>query len=250
MMTQKIKQLTCDCFVPVSLTILFNTTAVVAGSMILLWPFKGTVYYLVAQTAPLLSFLLALISMTINGAVQLSWGNNEIAPSEYFDQKKMIKMSLFFSPGTFFHRWVLSSLVHNGFLLLPHIPILLLSASLCAVQWQHFIGVVVLIYIVSFLCRMIGFLFYLVFKEWELVGFLLLRGFMIIIITFTAVKKSFLNPYIVLYDVMLNNANTGILDISSYNLFIYSSIGITAIILTAQYGLVHYRNRAASASQL
>jgi len=91
--------------------------------------------------------------------------------------------------------------LHTLFLILPFLPILILSASISGVSLALLAKAMSVVFAASFFCRMFGFIIYLFWGRLSSFGFWFARAFLVVFIFATAFFAPFINPLRMLYEL-------------------------------------------------
>lgn len=229
--------------VPVMLPILFYSTAATALSFFLLWPIPGSTRSMLANLQPAMSFIVSAVCFSIQCYFNLSFGNNEISQSDYFDKKKLFSLELFDSFSSFLLYWIVPSLLHTAYLLLPNIPILIVAGSISGLSFHRCIQGCLFIYVCGLFCRMIGFFSYCVFGSWELLSFFVLRIVILFFLIVTAVETSIMNPFLHLYNICRGGLKSFSRYSDPYAIFLLSILILLCISVPLQYMAVRFRRK-------
>jgi hypothetical protein len=99
----------------------------------------------------------------------------------------------------FFQYGLVEFLLHTLILLLPFVPLLILPAAISAVSLITFLKAVFILYTASLICRMIGFMVYLIWGRLSTLGYFMARAIMFLFMFGTIFFAPFINPLRRLY---------------------------------------------------
>jgi hypothetical protein len=226
-----------------SLTPLFSTEMITAQVisfltlvliLILSWPKKDHFKYIWQGEGPLTFFGVFVIALVINSYINLRCGHGELSQRvKYPLAKRKEKTITYEQDQNFYSYGVVIFLLHTMLLLLPLIPIFLISAGISGISPIEFITAFLIFFVTSFFCRMFGFMIYLAFKKWDWPGFLLTRCFYICLFLATALFGVHLNPILLIYDLYKGEKPlaTGSLSTSTvYIVLIILFIGVLTLV--------------------
>jgi hypothetical protein len=119
-------------------------------------------------------------------------------------------MATFEKENDFFTYGLIAFLLHSQIMLLLYLPLLILAASISAVSFFPFLQAVSILYFAALLCRMFGFLVYLIWGRTSTVGYFVARIFIILFIFGTFFFSPFINPLQILYLLNKSTADIGL----------------------------------------
>ncbi len=171
-------------------------------TLLVSWPKKDHFKYIWEGEVPLTFFSVFTIALIIHSYLNLRCGHGELSQRvKYPLAKRKEKIILNEQDRNFILYGALIFLLHTMLLLLPLIPALLISAGISSISGIECITAFSILFVTSLLCRMFGFLVYLVFKKWDWPGFLLTRSFYVSLFFATGLISVHLNPVLLIYDL-------------------------------------------------
>jgi hypothetical protein len=210
-------------------------SAVGVGALLLMfWPHQPLAGFIIADKIPLLFFLIFSATLIIYSYVNLCCGCGDIMQNGYFIIKYRTDKSTYEKEIAFFRYGLLEFLLHTLILLLPFLPLLVLTASASAAGFVTFTKAVSILYFAALLCRMFGFMVYLFWGRSSTIGYFLARAFMIVFIFGTLLFAPFVNPIQYLY--LLNETPTA--NGLPYVLYMMTVIFATLLLTAANHILV------------
>ena len=118
-------------------------------------------------------------------------------------------MATFEKENDFFTYGLIAFLLHSQLMLLLYLPLLILAASISAVSFFPFLQAVSILYFGALLCRMFGFMVYLIWGRTSTLGYFVARIFIILFIFGTFFFAPFINPLQILYLLNKSTADIG-----------------------------------------
>ena len=216
-------------FSPRILSITFNCIWILGLLLMLLWPHKDLFNFIEEQKIPLNFLGIFGATLLINSYVNLRFGRGEMSPDDFFIGMARKKVVTFEEEYDFFSNGLVEFLLHTLFLLVLLLPMLILSANISRVTLQIFVKAFSILFTSSVLCRMFGFLMYLLCGKRSLVGYLLARIFFISFIFATGFFATFVNPILLIHSFHRGEEMLSRFSMSAYSL--YMIIVMSAILL-------------------
>ena len=210
--------------------------SVVAVSVLLLmfWPHQPLAGFIIADKIPLLFFLIFAATLIIYSYVNLCCGCGDMMQKGHFIIKYRTDESTYEKEIEFFRYGLIEFLLHTLILLLPLLPLLILTASASAVSFTTFTKAVFILYSASLLCRMFGFMVYLLWGRSSTIGYFLVRAFMVFFIFGTLLFAPIVNPIQYLYLLNESRTATGL----PFVLYMMTVIFATFLLIAANHILV------------
>ena len=212
------------------LSAVFHSVWIVSGLLALFWPRQHFFSFIGSDEIPALFFLIFSATLMIHSYVNLRCGRGEMNQPEtyalYHQEAPAFEKENDFIRFGFIGFWL-----HTGFLILPFLPPLIISAAVSGVSMSVFMQGVSVVYTASMLCRMFGFTIYLFWGRSSTAGYLLARIFVVFFIFATLVFARVLNPLQILYK--LNYYQTRVAGASMDSYFIYMAAVSLAILFLA-----------------
>lgn len=166
--------------------------------MLILWPREPIGNYIIADTVPFVFFLIFGATLIVSCYLSICCGRGEAIPRFYFIINQS-DVPTFEKEIDFLRYGLIQFVVHTLILLLVFLPMLILAASVSAVSLVTFAQGALIIYSASLLCRLFAFLVYLLGGRLSAGGYLVARGFMILLLFGTLFFQTAINPLQLLY---------------------------------------------------
>ena len=214
-------------FSPIILSASFYSVLIVAGLLILCWPWQNLVSFMSKHKVPLVFFQIFTATLITNSYLNLRCGRGEMVKSDYFSSYSA-EVSTFEKENDFFQYGLIEFLLHTVFLILPFLPLLILCTSISGLPLTTFVRACAIVFTASLLCRMFGFLMYLFGGRAGFTGYFFSRVFLIVFIFATAVFAPVINPIINIYKLNKSLQSFGLPFISYYAFYLAT---VTAAIL-------------------
>ena len=147
---------------------------------------------------PSVFFPVMAAALVIYAYVQLRCGRGEIVKSR-FSENYLRQLSTFEQEYSFMEYAFVEFLLHVVFLVLLIIPVLMLATSISGLPFIVLIQGVSVIFTAALLCRLIGFMTYLLWGRGGSIGYLIARVLMCIFLFVTALNLPVVNPVRLLY---------------------------------------------------
>jgi hypothetical protein len=205
-------------FSPRILSITFNCIWILGLLLMLLWPQKDLFNFIEEQKIPLNFLGIFGATLLINSYVNLRFGRGEMSPDDFFIGTARKEVVTFEEEHDFLANGLVEFLLHTLLLLLLLLPILVFSATISSVTPQIFVKAFSILFTSSVLCRMFGFLMYLLCGKRNLVGYLLARIFFISFVFATGFFAAFVNPILLIRSLHRGEEILGRFSMSAYSL--------------------------------
>jgi hypothetical protein len=155
-------------------------------------------------------FIIFAATLIVNSYINLCGGCGELIRSGFYIIKYPTDMATFEKENDFLTYGLIAFLLHSQIMLMLYLPLLILAASISAVSLFPFLEAVSILYFAALLCRMFGFMVYLIWGRTSTVGYFTARSFMIFFIFGTFFFAPFLNPLHILYLLNKSTADIGL----------------------------------------
>ena len=222
---------------PILLSAVLNGVMIAGACCILFWPFKDMAVYIGRNREPLLFAGLSAAVLFIHSYIGLCCGRGEFFKSRHppgFEKE----VAVLEKERHFFQYALIEFVLHTFILLLPFLPLLILSASISRVPSALFGKAVLVVLTASLLCRMAGFMLYLFWGRLSSAGFWIARIFMIFFMLGTMVFAPAANPVRILFELDRNPAGISPLFPDAYVFYLIGVSGAILIFAAVNHGLV------------
>jgi hypothetical protein len=188
----------------------FISVVIICISLILCWPRQPLSGFVGENKIPMVFFVIFSATLIVNSYINLCCGCGEFIRRGFYIIKYPNDMATFEKENDFFTYGLIAFLLHSQIMLLLFLPLLILAASISAVSFFPFLEAFSILYFAALLCRMFGFMVYLIWGRTSTVGYFVARIFMIFFIFGTFFFAPFLNPLEILYLLNKSTADTGL----------------------------------------
>jgi uncharacterized membrane protein len=188
--------------------------------LIILWPLKAPSHFIEEYRVPLLFPGIFVAALLIHSYVNLRCGLGEMSRDDFisrFERKKVITLE---EEHEFFSYGLVQSLLHTLLLLLLMLPLLIVSTAISGISLPVFAKAFSILFTTSLLCRLFGFLMYLLYGRWSKLGYLWTRMFFIFSIFFTGFFIGSVNPILLIYSFHRGVEIPSGFPMSGYSLYI------------------------------
>lgn len=214
-------------------TFTLYTVVILAGLVVATWPWRGFVPFVREQRIPY-SFPIVFIGLlVIVTYLHLRLGRGEIAVSRVFTRVQAHRHVVPAETVYPFTRYALIIFcLHILFWLLPCFPILLLVTALSGFSLLTFGKALSIVFTAALLCRLFGFVMYLLWDNASVLGYLFARVFLAASIYATGFLVPVINPIRVLLDLDSNRLGGSSLmsAYTVYTLISLAGIGLLSIL--------------------
>jgi hypothetical protein len=190
-----------------------------------------------------LNFLVIFgVTLLLLTYVNLRCGNGEIFIASIPGRPQRDKLTTFEEERDFFSYGLIEFILHTLFLLVILLPVLLVSSALSEISPGVLIRSLSIIFVASLLCRMFGFLMFLVCRNHPMIGYQSTRLFFMLFIIGNAVFAPYTNSFL-----MINALYKGKEMISPFSMDAYTlhmliiTLAIAFLILANQFMVRHNR---------
>jgi hypothetical protein len=222
----------------------FYTVMILTGLVVVTWPWQGFVPFMREQRIPY-SFPTAFIALVvISTYLNLRLGRGEIAINKQFTRPKAHQH---FTPSEVaypFGRYTLITFcLHIVFWLLPYFPILILVTAISGFSLLTFGKAVSIVFIATLLCRLFGFLMYLLWGNTSIVGYLFSRVFLAASIYVTGFLAPALNPVRVMFLLDLDSDKLVLSLRSAYAVYMLIMLASVSVLIILAGFLVRKKRK-------
>jgi len=216
----------------VLLSIRFYFACVLFPSLIL-WPRNSFAFFIEHHDTPVFYPTTFILTLLLFSHLSLRYGKGEFGKVNYISD--LLKKNIITQEESqpFFSCGFINFISFSVIITLTASPILLTAAAVSGIQIHLTIKSIVIIFIISFLSELIGFLNYLIFGRWKIIGYLSSRAAYGFLLFGTGLVHMELNPIYQLYLIYRNLSKPLILHMESVNFYLLllaSSAGILSII--------------------
>ena len=212
----------------------FYTVVILTGLVVVTWPWQGFVPFMREQRIPY-SFPVVFIGLiVISTYLHLRLGRGEIAINRYFIRPQAHQH---FVPSEVvypFGRYALFIFcLHILFWLLPCFPILILATAISGFSLLTFGKAVSIVFTAALLCKLFGFLMYLLWGNTSILGYLFSRIFLAASVYVTGFLVPVINPIRLIFLLDLDRDKLMLSFESAYTVYMLimlASISILAIL--------------------
>ena len=217
---------------------------IIAGIVLLvLWPRQPFYHFLEASHAPLLFFQVFVAATILCSYLGLRCGRGEMFQRDYFSEYYE-ELPSFEKERNFFTYGLVGFLLHTAFLVLPFIPILIIATTVSLVPFALFAKAVIVLYASALLCRITGFVLYLLGGRLSYSGYFIARVFIIFYLFATALFYSRINPLYILYGLNKDMKPAGSRLDSSFGFYMaVTGVALCTLIFICHLLILRYNNR-------
>ncbi len=217
---------------------------IIAGIVLLiLWPRLPFYHFLEASHAPLLFFQVFVAATILCSYLSLRCGRGEMVQRDYFSEYYE-EPPCFEKERNFFTYGLVGFLLHTAFLVLPFIPILIIATTVSWLPFALFAKAVIVLYASALLCRITGFLLYLLGGRLSYSGYFIARIFIIFYLFATALFYSRINPLNILYRLNKDVKSAGSPLDSSFGFYMAATgVALCTLIFICHLLILRYNNR-------
>jgi hypothetical protein len=148
--------------------------------LLIFWPRQPLSAFVVVNKDPLVFFLVSAAALIISAYVNLCCGCGDMTRKGYYMIRYRTDLDTFEKEIDFLRYGLIEFIGHTLIFLLPFLPLLIIAASISAVSHIVFIAASSLLYTVSLLFRMFGFVVYLIWGRMSTLGYFVARAFLIV----------------------------------------------------------------------
>ena len=172
---------------------------IAAGVLIAFWPRQPLSEFMLINNGPTVFFLVFAATLIVHSYVNLCCGGGEMIRRGYYMMSYKTDKPTYEIEITFCRYGLIEFLLHTLILLLPFLPLLSLAGFSAAISLITFLMAVTVLLTTSLLCRMCGFLGYLVWGRSSIIGYFAARAMMICFVFVTFLFVPSINPLHLLY---------------------------------------------------
>ena len=215
--------------------------AIVGGVMMVFWSRRPLAELIATGDTPRIFFLIFAATLIVYSYVNLCCGGGELVRRGYHMINYPSDKPTYEQEIAFYRYGLIEFILHTILLLLPFLPLLSLAAFSSAVSMTTFIMAVAVLFATSLLCRLAGFLVYLLWGRASTLGYFTARGVMIFFVLATLFFAPAINPLRQLY-LLNQNPESGSDLFAIYMAAV--SFAILALILISNALVGRYINKA------
>ena len=178
---------------------LMTSVVIVGAVLIVFWPRQPLAEFVMTNRSPTVFFLVFAAALIVHSYVNLSCGGGEMIRQGYHMMSYKTDRPTYEIEFTFYRYGLIEFFLHTLILLLPFLPILSLAGFISATSLITFLMAVTVLLTTSLLCRMAGFLAYLVWGRYSTIGYFAARAMMIFFVFATLLFAPLINPLHLLY---------------------------------------------------
>jgi hypothetical protein len=186
-----------------SKTVLFATfydLLILIGLVVATWPWQGLIVYMKDQRIPYTFAIVFIGLLVVQTYLNVRLGRGEIGVSYHFTREKIHQQYLPTEVMTSFIRYgLIKSCLHIVVLLLPALPILLLVTAISGYSLLASAKALSVVAAATLLCRLWGFLLYILWGNTSIIGYFFARVFLAGVIYLSAFLKIPVNPIRIIY---------------------------------------------------
>jgi hypothetical protein len=183
-------------------------SVVIAGAfLIVFWPRQPLAGFMETNNSPSVFFLVFAATLIAYSYVNLCCGGGEMIRKGYHIISYKTEKPTYEIKISFYRYGLIEFLLHTLILLLPFLPILALAGFISAISLITFLMALSILFTMSLLCRMSGFLVYLFWGRSSTIGYFAARAMMILFVFVTILFAPAVNPLHLLYQ--LNQGSNG-----------------------------------------
>ena len=222
------------------LSIIFSCLWILCLILLICWPAKDIHFYVSGPEIPLNFLVIFGITLLMNAYISLRCGYGEIFIASIPSRPVRDKKLTFEEERNFFSYGLVEFIIHTLFLLAILLPPLLVSAALSEVSQKVLLKSLSLIFIASLLCRMFGFLMFLLLRAHPMVGYQLTRLFFVVFIFGTAFLAPFTNSFLMINGLYKGREVISPLTMDAYTVHILIMILAIAFLSLANHLMVRH----------
>jgi hypothetical protein len=180
---------------------------IVGAFLVVFWPRQPLAGFMLANNSPTIFFLVFAATLIVHCYVNLCCGAGDMIRKGYHIISYKTDKPTYEMEFSFYRYGLIEFLLHTLILLLPFLPILSLAGFISAISLITFLMALSILFTMSLLCRMSGFLVYLFWGRSSTIGYFAARAMMIFFIFATILFAPSINPLHLLY--LLNQSSNG-----------------------------------------
>ncbi len=218
-------------FSPKMLSVSLNCVWFLSLLLMVFWPKEDLFNFIEQHNIPMSFLVIFAAALLINSYVNFRCGRGEMFLNDFLSRMTRKEVITFEEEHDFFSYGMVEFVLHTLFLLVLVLPMLIISASISGISPQVLAKALSILFTSSLLCRMFGFLMYLIYGKWSLMGYLAARGFFIFFIFATGAFAAFANPILLIQALYKGNETLSLSSINAYSLYMMTVMA--AILLLA-----------------
>ena len=229
-------------FSPRMLKLYFDCIWTFGLLLLVFWPKKMLYDYIYHYSAPMsfsAGFTAALIIISY---ISLRCGRGEMVHTGYV--RRMERKEVVFAEEThgFLSYGLIEFFLHTKLLILILFPMLIWASGVSGVSLNLFAKAVLVLFLTSLVCRMFGFLMYLIFGKWSKTGYISARFFFILFIFLTGLFAPFANPIRLIHTLWVKEKMITWSLTGAFSIFIFLSACLALSLILAINIILRRRN--------
>ncbi|MCP4350302.1 MAG: hypothetical protein GY795_32920 [Desulfobacterales bacterium] len=162
--------------------------------LLLFWPKKALHDYIYHCSSPICFSAGFVAALIIISYVSLCCGRGEMVHTDYVRSMERKEVVFIEETHDFFTYGFVEFFLHTILLILILFPMLIWASGVSGISLYIFAKAVLVLFLTSLVCRMFGFLMYLMFGKWSKIGYISARIFFIFFIFLTGIFAPVANP--------------------------------------------------------
>ena len=236
-------------FSPPLIKATLNSILIVAGLLLVFWPWQNFVNFIGQNKVPLTFFKTFTVTLIIISYTNLRCGRGEMATLDYYTKVYYRKeIATYEKEHDFFRYGLIEFILHSAFLMSFFFPFLILSASVSGISWLVFLKACSVVFSASLLCRMLGFLVYLLLGQFSSIGYFFTRIFLLVFLFATLTLAPIINPILNLYELNNDLQSIGFSFKNSYPFYMVTVLAtLVFLIIMSQLLIKHHMKQEKAA---
>lgn len=172
---------------------------VVAAFLLIFWPRQPLADIMVTGREPTVFFLVFAATLIVHSYINLSCGAGDMIRKGYHMLNYPADQATHERENAFYRYGLIEILLHPLVLMLLFLPLLALATFISAASLTTFLMAAAVLYSASLLCRLTGFMVYLLWGRSSTLGYFTARAMMIFFVFITLIFAPPVNPLYLLY---------------------------------------------------
>jgi len=223
------------------LTVYFSSTVISVFTLLLVWPKKSMFEYIRQNDIPLTFSILFWSVLAVHAYINLRCGSGEMIDRGSLPRRELKNIKVLEEKRNFFPAGLTSFIYHTFILFIPFLPVLIISAAVSSVSPGGVAAAIAIVLVTSFLCRVFGFLIYLLFGRWNPWTFFLTRLFFAGFLFLSAYIDACVSPTLLIYHLNINKGSAMRFIPGDAIIFMGIASVITIILLLLIHSIIHRR---------
>jgi hypothetical protein len=198
---------------------------IVGAFLLIFWPRQPLSDIMLTGKEPTVFFLVFAVTLVVHSYINLCCGAGDMIRKGYYIINYASEQPTYERQIGFYGYGLVEFLLHTLAVLLLFLPLMALAAFVSAVSLRTFLMAAAVLYSTSLLCRLSGFLVYLLWGRSNTLGYLTARAIMIFCVFITLIFAPAVNPLYLLH--LLNRGADG----TGYPFAIYMTIVMSAVLV-------------------